>query len=176
MLENLYTGIEIVHYSSLLILKRTAVTEEKIHVFLQHYASKGDLIYFYKLNRNENLIVLNQQRLHDELCRVITYKDIPEITDGIITHTHLNQVFYRKYIQQILHQFRDASTFIPFNEDSELIPHQLLIRKPPDHAWPLAHKENQVNFVFQFSFLPSELFPRIIAAIDRNYSKFCIAE
>ena len=45
----------------------------------------------------------------------------------------------------------------------QLIPYQLPIGKPTDHAWPLAHRENQVNVVFQ------EFFSYIMAAIERSY-------
>ena len=177
MLGATYAGTEILTYSSIMQRLKTGVmTEKEIHLFLQHYASKGDLIYFNKLNKNENFVVINPQWLSDQLCRVITYKDIPEITEGMISHAHLSQIFQQKNVKQILHLFRDTSTFIPFNEDSEIIPYQLPIGKPTDHAWPLAHKENQVNFVFQFGFLPPEFFSYIMAAIDRNYSKSFIGK
>ena len=173
ILERLNTENEIISYSTVLQkIKGVDIPEKKMPLFLQHYASKGDLIYFNKPNINEIFIVLNPQWLSERLCQVITYKK--EITKGIISHDYLNQVFGKENVKKILHLFRDTSTFIPFNENNELIPYLLPIGKPTEDAWPLAHKENQVNFVFKFSFLPPEFFSHIMAAIHRTYSKFPI--
>ena len=152
------------------------MTEEVVRLFLQHYTSKGDLVYFDKLDKNENFIVLDPKWLSSLLCGVITYKEIPEIKGGIISHDHLNKIFKRKNVKQILHLFRDTSTFIPFNENNELIPFLLPIGAPTDDVWPLDHKENELNFVFRFDFLLPEFFSHIMAAVDRNYSKSFIGK
>ena len=177
ILESLCTENQIISYSFLLEkIKGTEISEKRFDLFLKHYTSKGDLIYFDKLNRNENFIVLSPQWLSDQLCHIITYKNIPEITEGIISHVHLSKILKGKNFKQILHLFRDTSTFIPFDENNELIPFLLPIATPTHHAWPLAHTDNQVNFVFQFDFLPPEFFSHIMAAIHRNYSKFPIGK
>ena len=84
--------------------------------------------------------------------------------------------FHQKNVKQILYLFRDTPTFIPFNEDYELIPYQLPIEKPSDHASPLSHRENEVNFVFQFDFLLPYFFSHITAAIDRSNCKSFIGK
>ena len=127
-----------------------------------------DLIYFDKLNQNENFIVLNREWLNKQLHGVITYKSNPEISEGIISHDYLNKIFKGKTFNQILHLFRDTSTFIPFNENKELIPFLLPIGTPTNDAWPPNHKDNQLDLSFQFEFLPPEFFSHIMANIERN--------
>ena len=171
ILERLNTENKITSYSTVLQkVKAVCMEEDEMKLFLQHYTSKGDFIYFDKPNKNETFIVLDPQWLSKQLSRVINYEEV--IPNGIISHDHLNQVFGTENVKTILHLFRDTSTFIPFNENNDLIPFLLSIGKPDKNEWPLAHKKNQVDFVFQFSFLPADFFSHIIAAIHRDYSKF----
>ena len=173
VLERLNTEDKIISYSAALDkIKGVGLPEKDMKQFLQHYASKGDLIFFDKPNKNENFIVLDPQWLSTQLSRIINYEEV--IPNGIVSHDRLNQVFGKENVKIILHLFRDTSTFIPFNENNELIPFLLPIGKPTENAWPLPHSKNQIDFVFQFSFLPPEFFSHIIAATHQSYSKFIL--
>ena len=177
ILERSYTENEIISYSAILQKwKGVSMSEDDLLPFLKYYTSKGDLIYFDRPNKDEAFIILDSQWLSKQLRQVITYKDIPEIKGGIISHDYVNHVFGKENSKQILHLFRYTSTFIPFNENNELIPFLLPIGKPTDSAWPLAHKKNQVDFVFQFSFLPPEYFSHIMADIHQRYSRFPLGD
>ena len=146
-LESLCTENEIISYSFLLEkIKDTGITEERLNLFLKHYTSKGDRIYFDKLNRDENFIVLSTQWLSNQLCHIITYKNIPEITEAIISHVHLSKIFKEKNVEQILHLFRDTSTFIPFNKNNELIPFLLPITTPTHHAMAFSSQGEPSKF------------------------------
>ena len=81
--------------------------EDEMKLLLQHYASKGDFIYFDKPNKNETFIVLDPQWLSKQLSRVINYEEV--IPNGIISHDHLNQVFGKENVKTILH-FNSIST------------------------------------------------------------------
>ena len=173
VLERLNTEDKIISYSAALDkIKGVGLPEKDMKQFLQHYASKGDLIFFDKPNKNENFIVLDPQWLSTQLSKIINYEEV--IPNGIVSHDRLNQVFGKENVKTILHLFRDTSTFIPFDENNELIPFLLPIGKPSKGVWSLVHNKNQVDFVFQFSFLPPEFFSHIIAATHQSYSKFLL--
>ena len=108
ILERLNTENKITSYPALLQkVKAVCMEEDEMKLLLQHYASKGDFIYFDKPNKNETFIVLDPQWLSKQLSRVINYEEV--IPNGIISHDHLNQVFGKENVKTILH-FNSIST------------------------------------------------------------------
>ena len=165
--------IYIIEYQSLLNeVKHYELNEEEFLMFLQHFHSKGELIYFSGNGFLNNFIILDPQWLSQQLRLIITYKNVEHINAGVLSHSHFEEILShlsKDERNKLLILFEQSSLFIPFNDTDELIPCRLPLGKPNNEQWPVDHNENQIDHILEFDSLPPNFFSYLMSLINRNF-------
>ncbi|XP_057315696.1 uncharacterized protein LOC130656792 [Hydractinia symbiolongicarpus] len=145
--------------------------------FLRHFHSCGEILYYFEIEELCDVIILDPQWLSNQLRTVVSYRNIEVLNDGTIKHAELEHLWSHlelEYRDKLLSLFRQAGIFIPFNDDSDLIPCRLPVGRPSDDVWPRCpdEKENQVDYYFQFDNLPPSFFSFLIALVEKQRCNF----
>ena len=149
------------------------IPEEEINALIVFLMNTGYLVYHQAVS---DMVILNPRWLSDQLCTLISF-DSDAVEQGFLDHSKLTDAWRHippEYHEKLLRLFRDISVCFSVDDATELFPCKFPIGLPDPDTWPPEPEKNQkqLSHIHKFSFLPLDLFPRYIAAVNRKKKEF----